>query len=577
MANDDFPSPTEWQEKVLARLTVDLASGVLWQKFTEEPPAPVRMTKESLLREIRMDAASRFLATKGAFIPLNNPEAGLDALSFARVLKQQIGETWYDYIKDRPLKEDDGDETPPVTITERNINDIIAAVEVSRDFDPRMQVGDWSGKMYPAPGNPSKRLFRNGLWDINTWVEPAYRREATTKPSLGAFQSFLDFCLPRELEQGVLLDWLAWSLQNEARRPNWAIFLFSEEKGTGKSTILDVARALFGEENTARENGLDKLISRFALESLNKKLITVEEVQITSFSKEGNRLKEFITGKQVSVDVKYQAAQTLPMTACFMLTTNHRPIWLEGGERRYYIIHLTHEGHAQGSESEQFKPLVGEVYKQINDPVSLKSLHDALLERELPSDFNPNGLPFAKYASPIMKDLLEEAVVESDEVLEDLLQKYQCVIIPSSEQKLLERHQGLKPQQLRNQLIRLGWKPEKVFFGKAQHRVWLKSNIKREGRAMLCCPELSERLPQAVEKGFVWWPVATALLGWNNLRDTVLVPYNNSLEESSPFESQVSDTGEEGPFLDSSKSVRFWATPAAQVFNSGADPTWIQF
>lgn len=536
-----------WQEFVLNRFEADLASGAMWQALTPEPPAPIERTKESLLREIRFDAASRFLATKGGYIPLNNPEARIDISQLPRVLKQALGQTWHKYI---------GSE-----ITEKAINDIILAVMEGNSFDPRMQIGDWSGKAYPAPSNPSPRLYRDGMWDINTWVEPEYRRETAKETTLGAFQTFLNFCLPRELEQGVLLDWLAWSLQNEARRPNWAIFLFSEEKGTGKSTILDVARALFGETNTARENGLDKLISRFALESLNKKLITVEEVQITSFSKEGNRLKEFITGNKVSVDVKYQAAQTLPMTACFLLTTNHKPLWLEGGEQRYYIIHLTHEGHAQGERSEEFKPLVEDVYAQITNKGQLKSLYDALRKRKVPSDFNPNGLPFAKYASPIMKDLLSEAKVETDEVLEDLFQQFSVIVLPSAEQKQLERYLGIKTQQLRNQLKRIGWTDERVRYEGKQQRVWVKAECEVQS-GLINAPELSEALPTAVELGFVWWPVETALWGWNALRDKTLSPNHEADAVNLPIKHQL--VANQGPYLDSSRSASYWDTPNGQ-------------
>ena len=554
---------TPWQETVLERFEKDVASGVAWHPMVKEHKACKNISKSMLLREIRFYAASCFLQSEGKYIPLNNTEARLAEPEVSKVLIQHLGEKYAEFIDELEGDNLEGDKS--VKVKPDAIRDVVIACMEANSFDPRQSFGVWSGKIYPAPGNPSKRLYRNNLWDINSWITPEYRKQKATEETLGAFQAFLDFCLPRELEQTVLLDWLAWSLQHEAQRPNWAIFLYSDEKGTGKSTILDVARALFGEENTARENGLEKLVSRFALESLNKKLVTVEEVKITSFSKEGNILKEYITGNKVSVDVKYKPQQTLPMTACFMMTTNHRPIWLEGGERRYYIIHLTHDGHAQGPRSDEFKKLVDAVYQQINNPVLLKGLYTALMNRQLQPDFNPKGLSFSKYASPIMKDLLKEAVVETDEVLEDLLTQYQVTILPSSEQRVLERHFGIKSAALRHQLVRLGWEDARVSISGKQQRVWKRKDIVIEN-AMMCAPELSEKLPEAVELGFVWWPVTTALFGWEILKRSVLDNSFTDFKPLSPFEQLRDYTGDEGPFLDSKRSARYWAREEAAAW-----------
>lgn len=558
--------PTEWQELVLSRFARDLESGVAWHAHAKEPPA-AQLSKKSLLREVRLDAASRLLASNGKYIPMASVTTLLDLNGAIRYLKQALGETWSNYIDaDSPHT---NDKHNAVHISEKAIDDVISSVIYARSFDPREQIGDWSGRSYSAPSNNSPRLYRKGLWDINIWEEPKYRRSSqSSEQGLGAFQSFLDFCLPAGLEQGVLLDWLAWSLQNESRRPNWAIFLYSEEKGTGKSTILSVARALFGEQNTASENGLDKLLGRFAIDSLNKKLITVEEVQITSFSKAGNSLKELITGDKTSIDVKYQAAQTVPLSACIMLTSNHRPTWLEGGERRYYIINLSHDGHAQGPRSIEFKVLASQVNEQISNEAGLKGLYEALMSRKLHPEFNPYGLKFETFASPIMRELLDEAVVETDEVLLDLLQQYRVVLIPSSEQKHLERYLGLKSQQLRNLLSRLGWKTDKISIDGKQQRFWIKGGIEREN-GMLLCTELSENLRNAVEMGFVWWPVKSAITGWTTLLEIHISPKKEEYSalyarsDSSIFEFSGGQTGEHGPYIDSARTAGYWASDEA--------------
>jgi phage/plasmid-associated DNA primase len=66
----------------------------------------------------------------------------------------------------------------------------------------------------------------------------------------------LEFAIPEQAQRDMLLDWVAWNLQNEGNKPTWAIMLYSETKGTGKSTIAKVLTALFGEANTALCNGI---------------------------------------------------------------------------------------------------------------------------------------------------------------------------------------------------------------------------------------------------------------------------------------------------------------------------------
>ena len=61
----------------------------------------------------------------------------------------------------------------------------------------------------------------------------------------------------------MLTNWLVWCLQNEDVKPGWAPFLFSAEKSSGKSTFAKVGGLLFGDQNTATENNINKLVSRF--------------------------------------------------------------------------------------------------------------------------------------------------------------------------------------------------------------------------------------------------------------------------------------------------------------------------
>ena len=155
----------------------------------------------------------------------------------------------------------------------------------------------------------------------------------------------------------MLLDWIGWILQNEVSKPTWAMMLYSENKDIGKSTIAKVLSALFGEENTTLSNGIKPLVQRFAADRLDRKLFVAEEVHISSHSTEGNALKDLIKNTSLSVERKYQPVVTIPQHSCFVFMTNHKPLWLEGGQRLYYIINMDNDGHSKGEKNEAFYAL----------------------------------------------------------------------------------------------------------------------------------------------------------------------------------------------------------------------------
>jgi hypothetical protein len=54
-----------------------------------------------------------------------------------------------------------------------------------------------------------------------------------------------------------------------------------------------------------------------------------------------------------------------------MFTTNHIPLWLEQGDRRFYVIEVDHDGHRFGDRADAFGRLVGETLEHLDDPANL--------------------------------------------------------------------------------------------------------------------------------------------------------------------------------------------------------------
>jgi len=538
---DDVPPPNDWQEIELARQEKDLQSGVAWQPSVSAPPAPVEPSSDDRKKEILMEVASWFLTAEMKYIKVDAPESRLSVSDVSKVAKPMMAAHYAG--------------TDFASIVQKHAGSIVKACLETEPMDPRLAFGVWSGKTYPAPGNPTRRLYRNYLWDINSWFEPAYRQHHATG-DYGALQPFLDFAVPDKNQQTMLLDWMAWSLQNEASKPTWAILLFSEEKGTGKSTIGVVLEALFGAANTAKIDGVDKLVATHNDRVLDKKLIVAEEVHISSHSKTGNALKDLITSDRTTVNPKYQAMKTIPLKACYLFTTNHKPLWLEGGERRYYIIEMNHDGHAQGPRSDEFAELVGDVYAQISNPRRLAALYAALMSRKISPEFNPKSMRFDTNATPIMRELQAQSGNEADETLEAVLAEYCVSIIPSSDFKELVKYLNARgDSSVRNALVRLGWESTRLRWAGRQQRVWAKKGLMVEN-CRAHSTDLADSLDGAVENGFVWFPLEYFVEAtWKELRDTKLKVKYRSDQDTQSFLDL--NTGKNGPYLDSTTEARY--------------------
>ncbi|MEY8120828.1 primase-helicase family protein [Falsihalocynthiibacter sp. BN13B15] len=541
---DLMPDLTEWQEVVMNRLETDLQSGVAWQVSATDKIAPRKPASEDLQKEVLMEVASWFLTADQKYIMVDKPDTRINSKDVAKIAKPKMVAHFHGL---KPLAE----------TARKKADDIITACVDGTPEDPRLSFGVWSGMTYAAPGNTSPRLYRNYMWDLNSWSEPSYRKiEGAIGGDYGALQPFLDFAIPDKDQQRMLLDWIAWSLKNEASKPSWAILLFSEEKGTGKSTIGVVLEALFGAANTAKIDGVDKLVATHNDRVLDKKLIVAEEVHISSQSKNGNAIKDLITGSGTTVNPKYQPTKTIPLKACFLFTTNHKPLWLEGGERRYYIIEMDHDGHAQGPRSDEFTVLVGDVFSQINNPKKLAALYTALKQRELSPNFDSKNMRFDENATPIMRELQEQSGRESDETLEAILAEHCVSIIPSSDFKDLVKYLNVRADNTaRNALIRLGYESTRLRWGKGQQRAWVKKGLMVEN-GRIKSTDLAGKLDDAVDNGFEWFPLNYFMKAtWDRLRDTKLkVKFNRDSETDAT--DGYSD-GAEGPFLDSKSDNRY--------------------
>jgi hypothetical protein len=366
---------------------------------------------------------------------------------------------------------------PANNLDQRTMKDLLRTVfDPQTEYDPLSTIPVWSGRTVSLPGNTQRRVFVDGLVEVNTWQRPKYRvaspkREDT---SLGAFGDFLSFTLPKAQEREMLLNWMAWNLANEAQKGKWAIFLYSKKHGTGKSTLTDVCKVLFGEANTARSNGVSKLVAKFNKEILEKKLVVVEEVEVKKGSYQANAIKSLITEDSTTVEAKGQPSETIHHHCCFLMTSNHLPLWLEGADRRFYILNLDHQGYNNGGKDyHEFKGLVSDVYAQIGSPSKIRGLYQALVSRDV-TGFDAMSLDVNAHATDIMKQLTDLSPDVVKELVQDFLDNNKIKFVPQRDALKIIGHFAHREANAQTHIFsELEWKKQRFSWGgKGQSWAW---------------------------------------------------------------------------------------------------------
>jgi hypothetical protein len=175
---------------------------------------------EVQLEHILMTIAQWYVRKDGKYYDVEEPGAALSRDDVERVIIQRIKEEF--------LSSD---------LSQAVVRQLLQVLIKDRFVDPRRSIPIWSGLRQSMPGNTQTLTFKRMVATINTWRAPDYRSLGVKEQDFGPFSDFLETTFTRSDERRMLLDWLAWCLQNEHDKPGWAPFLYSSTKGSGKSTF----------------------------------------------------------------------------------------------------------------------------------------------------------------------------------------------------------------------------------------------------------------------------------------------------------------------------------------------------
>lgn len=286
------------------------------------------------------------------------------------------------------------------------------------------------------------------------------------KADYGLFAELLKRMFPHYSDQVFYLDWLSWSLQNEDSKPGFSVLLYSQTKGTGKSSIALTLAKLFGQSNSIGINGISKLTSRFNQTLMSKKFIACEEAKLKPGTDAGNAVKSFITEPRVAVEGKGKEVTEVRSVSVYLMTTNHPPHWIEPDDRRFYVIEANHSGHASGPDHQDFQSFMTRYYAYLGEPANIARLYEALMARQQSNGFNPRFINIAAVDTPIMRRLHAASGEVPQQELAEIIAKKRVYAVPQSElRRIFAETLKANPNRITHFMNELGRMSESVKWG----------------------------------------------------------------------------------------------------------------
>ena len=186
---------------------------------------------------------------------------------------------------------------------------------------------------------PGQSLFvdEDGMRKINTWVNPEIE---PIDGDASIFTKHLEYLIPNEEERNILIQWLAFQVQNPGEKIRWSVVLCGKHQQTGKSTIGHFMRKVLGEENVKSPSN-ERLHEIYTDWQEQAQLVIVEEIKHSDRVELMNKMKPFITEPTTTVRLPGGRSYNMPNRYNIMMTTNHEDaLLLDQYDQRYCIIQI---------------------------------------------------------------------------------------------------------------------------------------------------------------------------------------------------------------------------------------------
>jgi len=334
---------------------------------------------------------------------------------------------------------------------------------------------------------------------LNSYVESGYKAAVINednKHAIDLFLAHINNVLVDEREQRILIDWLAYVVQNAGKRINWAILLQGAQ-GTGKSYFAKVLEWVLG--SNAKSLDPSALGERFTGWAHGAVVNIVEEIRIKGDDKWRimDRLKPFITNSMIQIEEKGRDHRTVPNFTNYLLLTNYKDaLPITNDDRRFCVMY----GRIQ-NESELFdyfggREATGDYFEYLfaESEKHAGAIKTYLLTRAISEDFKASGrAPDTK-----SRQAMIQATISPEQCsVEDLINKHDCAVVNGRIldvtwlAKLCETDGEILPptRTLGHILSDMGYSQidgRRVYIKKTntQHYVWFKHSPKNDSQSV---------------------------------------------------------------------------------------------
>jgi Virulence-associated protein E len=189
-----------------------------------------------------------------------------------------------------------------------------------------------------------------------------YRKSKIT-PIQGDVSPFLEYMthlVPDKRERDAVLTFLATCIKYPGRKLHFMLVLYSREKGTGKSKLLDLLSHLVGSDGEDAGSGnagtidAESAKSRFNYGYLNKHVMLWNEMLLTN-PEQLALFKGRITDDVLKIEGKGIESFDVPNVVSFVATTNDvAGLMLETGDRRFLIVQCSETSMTPAKTKEYF-------------------------------------------------------------------------------------------------------------------------------------------------------------------------------------------------------------------------------
>jgi len=255
------------------------------------------------------------------------------------VLRENFKQLWA-YIEDVDLFV--CTEMPDLLRTESVLNKMLRPFSNSNETT-RLIVQAYTGrttKLCYRPDNKGRMIINRGSTSINLHIATDQRpAEGSPEP----FLEFMAYMFPNEPERIEMLRWCATLIAHPEVRMEYGVLLVSEIQGVGKTTLGSAILApLVGPDNVSFPGENDITNSDFNGWLAHKRLAIINEIYSGHSWKAYNRLKNYITDQEISVNQKYMRSYTAENWChIFACSNSLRALKMEDDDRRWFYPEVT--------------------------------------------------------------------------------------------------------------------------------------------------------------------------------------------------------------------------------------------